>query len=157
MNRITNSVANNAANTVVSKVADKASSFFPQVDTDVNGWLTVDGREYEICQFDIEIKQWVDFKGQPQSEVRGGQILVVLTETLPESMCHWAMRTQAKNGEVVFKSKTASAPLKVQFTNGYCMDLVRSTHDKLGLRTRLVISYEKVVINGIELDNRWVR
>ncbi|MDR2145208.1 MAG: hypothetical protein LBE91_01940, partial [Tannerella sp.] len=95
MNRIANRVVNNAANRVVSKVAGKVGSFFPQVDTDVSGWLIVDGREYEICQFSIDFAQSVDHKGQPQSEVRGGRMFITLTETLPDSMYYWIIRTQA--------------------------------------------------------------
>jgi hypothetical protein len=138
--KVVKNTANTAASKTVSKAVNKASSttvgkikntFFPQVDTDTSGWLIVDGKEYEINHFSFEVRQWVDHKGQPQSEVRGSQITVTLTQTVPENIYHWAMRTQAKNGEVVFKSKTASAPLKIQFTDGYCTDLVRTVNSAL--------------------------
>ena len=172
MSGIANRAANNAVNRVVNtatnkvnkkvsrvanKVNNKINSTFPLVDANTNGWLIVDGREYEISQFNIGVRQEVDHKGQPQSDIRGGQMLIVLTEALPDSMYHWAMRTQAKNGEVVFKSQTGSAPLKVEFANGYCMNLLRTINDGSGLTTNLIISSEKVVINGITLDNSWVK
>ena len=84
-------------------------------------------------------------------------MLITLTEDLPDSMYYWAMRSQTKDGEVVFKSKTANAPLKVQFFNGYCVDLDRSISEGRGLTSDLIISAEKVVINGVELDNRWTK
>ena len=150
MNSITNKVVNKTTNKV-------SNSFFPQVDTDTSGWLIVDGKEYEIKHFNISFAQSGDHKGQPQSEVKGGRMLITLTQTLPDSMYYWAMKTQAKNGEVVFRSKTANAPLKVEFTNAYCVNLERDVCTYSGLTTNLVISPEKLVINGIEFDNHWVK
>ena len=159
-NRVANaatSKVNNKVSRVTSRVNNKINSTFPLVDADTNGWLIVDGREYEIVQFDIDFAQSVDHKGQPQSEVRGGRIFVTLNEAVPDSMYHWAMKTQAKNGEVVFKSQTGSAPLKVEFTNAYCTDFCRKVDAYSGLKTGLVISPEKIMINGMEFDNHWVK
>ena len=159
-NRVANtatSKVNNKVSRVTSKVNNKIDSFFPQVDTDTNGWLIVDGREYEIDQFNIDFVQSVDHKGQPQNEVRGGKMLVALSETLPDSMYHWAMKHQSKDGEVVFKSKTGSAPLKVVFRNAHCISLARNVGAYSGLSTGLVISPEKIVINGIDFSNFWVK
>lgn len=153
--------ATNKVNSKVSRVANKVNSklntTFPLVDANTNAWLIVDGREYEINQFSIDFRQWVDHKGQPQSDMRGGKMYLVLTEVLPESMYYWAVRTHPKSGEVVFKSQTGSAPLKVEFIDGYCIDLVRTVVSGVGLRTNLVISAKKVVVNGITLDRRWVK
>ena len=77
--------------------------------------------------------------------------------TARDSMYHWAMRHQSKDGEVVFKSKTGSAPLKVVFTNAHCVSLARNVDAYLGLSTCLVISPEKIVINGIDFNNYWVK
>ena len=155
-NRVANTATGKAAS-VKRKVSNKINSFFPQVDTDTSGWLVVDGREYELVQFKIDFAQTVDHKGQPQSEMRGGKMLVAFSETVPDSMYHWAMKHQSKDGEVVFKSKTGSAPLKVVFTNAHCISLARNVDAYSGLSTGLVISPEKIVINGIDFNNFWVK
>lgn len=149
MNRITNKVVN--------KVTEKAQSAFnfPLVDTDVTGWLIVDGEEYEVCEFDIDFAQSVDHKGQPQTDMQGGRMLISITETVSDNIYHWSMFSKAKDGEVIFKSKTANAPLKIRFINGYCTDFYREIDDHEGLTTALVISPEKMVINDRDFDNFW--
>ena len=155
MSRITKKVADS----VTSKITDKVSGIlgFPQIDSDVTVWLEVDGKEYEASQFNIDFGQSVDYKGQPQDETRGGRIHVTLTEALPENLYRWAMTTNTKSGKVVFKSKTASAPLKIEFSNAFCINFARSIEEHMGLVTNLVISPEELVINGITFDNRWAK
>lgn len=128
----------------------------PQIDSDLTAWFILDGKEYEMSQFNINFDQSVDHKGQPQSEVRGGRMLVVLTQTLPESLYRWAMTSIPKNGEVVFRSKTTNAPLRVEFTNAYCVNFERRVIDKSGVSTSLFISPDEISINGISFDNHWV-
>ncbi|GHT35533.1 hypothetical protein FACS189434_13490 [Bacteroidia bacterium] len=142
----------------ISDAVKKSGMFnFPQIDSDVTAWLIVDGKEYEISQFNISFGQSVDFKGQPQSETRGGRMFVTLTEALPENLYRWAMTSAAKNGEVTFKSKTANAPLKVEFQNAFCINFARTVDTNNGLNTDLVISPEEIMINGTTFDNRWVK
>lgn len=128
----------------------------PQPDSDLTAWFILDGKEYEMSQFNINFDQSTDHKGQPQSEVRGGRMLVVLTQTLPESLYRWAMTSIPKNGEVVFRSKTTNAPLRVEFTNAYCVNFERQVIDKSGVSTSLFISPDEIIINGISFDNHWV-
>lgn len=129
---------------------------FPHIDSDLTVWFILDGKEYELSQFSIGFGQSVDHKGQPQDEVRGGRILLTLTQTLPDSMYRWAMTSSPKNGEVVFRSKTANAPLKVEFMNAYCVSFDRTINSTEGLNTTLVISPDEIVINGNSFDNHWV-
>ena len=63
MSGIANRVVNKATSKVANKVNSKTDSFFPPVNTDVNGWLIVDDKEYEIEHFNISAAQWVDYKG----------------------------------------------------------------------------------------------
>lgn len=128
----------------------------PQPDSDLTAWFILDGKEYEMSQFNINFDQSTDHKGQPQSEVRGGRMLIVLTQTLPESLYRWAMTSIPKNGEVVFRSKTTNAPLRVEFTNAYCVNFERQVIDKSGVSTSLFISPDEITINGISFDNHWV-
>lgn len=127
----------------------------PQIDSDLTAWFILDGKEYEMSQFSISFGQSVDHKGQPQDEVRGGRMLVALTQTLPDSIYRWAMTSAAKNGEIVFRSKTTNAPLRIEFMNGYCVNFQRQMSDGMGINTVLFISPDELIINGISFDNHW--
>lgn len=128
----------------------------PQIDSDLTAWFILDGKEYEMSQFNIVFSQVVDHKGQPQDEVRGGRMLISLTQTLPDSIYRWAMTSFPKNGEIVFRSKTTNAPLRVEFMNAYCVSFQRNISDKGGIDTVLHISPDELLINGISFDNHWV-
>lgn len=138
---------------------DKIGSIFnfPQIDTNVTVWLSMDGKEYEIEQFKIGFSQPMDDKGEPQSETRGGQLMITLTEALPETFYEWAIKSKReKDGAVSFKIETGSAPLKIEFFKANCINFNRSVSDNGGLKTNLVLAPEKLMINGIEHDNFWV-
>ena len=145
-------------NAAAEKVKEAASGLFnfPQIDSDLTVWLNFEGKEFELEQLNISLGQSVDFKGQPQDEVRGGRIMLTLTETVPDSVYKWAMTSCLQSGFIEFRSKTASSPLKIEFINAYCVNLDRVISSGTGLSTTLVISSEEVLINGISIDNHWV-
>lgn len=128
----------------------------PLIDSDLTGCFILDGQEYEISQFNISFHQLVDHKGQPQDETRGGRMLIGLTQTLPDSIYRWAMTSTPKNGEVVFRSKTTNAPLRIEFMNAYCVNFERLINAGTGVCSELLISPDEIVINGISFDNHWV-
>ncbi len=130
---------------------------FPQIDTDWAVWLVMDGADYELHNFNIGFGQAVDFKGQPQDEVRGGRILMTFSQALPESMYQWAMTAMQKSGTIVFRSKTANAPLKIEFTNAFCVNFTRTVDQHMGIITNMIISPEEVAVNDIYFENHWVR
>lgn len=128
----------------------------PQIDSDLTAWFILDGKEYEMSQFNISFDQLVDHKGQPQDETRGGRMLIGLTQTLPDSLYRWAMTSTPKNGEIVFRSKTTNAPLRLEFMNAYCVNFERLINAGTGVCSELLISPDEIVINGISFDNHWV-
>ena len=128
----------------------------PLIDSDLTAWFILDGQEYEMSQFNISFDQLVDHKGQPQDETRGGRMLIGLTQTLPDSLYRWAMTSTPKNGEVVFRSKTTNAPLRIEFMNAYCVNFERLINAGTGVCSELLISPDEIVINGISFDNHWV-
>ena len=129
---------------------------FMQPDVNLTVWLIFEGKEYELNQFNISFGQSVDHKGQPQDEVRGGRMVLGFSEILPENMYRWAMKSEAKNGEIVFRSETASAPLKIEFKNTYCVNFVRNVTNNGGINTAIHLTPDEVNINGINFDNHWV-
>ena len=128
----------------------------PLIDSDLTGCFILDGQEYEMSQFNISFDQLVDHKGQPQDETRGGRMLIGLTQTLPDSLYRWAMTSTPKNGEIVFRSKTTNAPLRLEFMNAYCVNFERLINAGTGVCSELLISPDEIVINGISFDNHWV-
>ncbi len=128
----------------------------PHIDSDLTAWFVLDGKEYEMNQFNISFEQAVDHKGQPQDETRGGRMLVGLSQTLPDSLYKWAMTSTSKDGKIEFRSKSASAPFKVEFKNAYCVDFSRVISSNGGISTSLSISPDELLVNGISFDNHWV-
>ncbi|WP_203558304.1 type VI secretion system tube protein TssD [Bacteroides sp. 224] len=130
---------------------------FPQIDSNVTAWLQMDGREYEIEQFKIGFSQPMDDKGEPQSETRGGQLMLTLTEALPDTFYEWAIKSRKeKDGSINFKIETGSAPLRIDFFRANCINFNRNVNASGGLQTNLILSPERLMINGIEYDNFWI-
>lgn len=132
---------------------------FPQIDSNVNVIFSIDGDEYEVNQFRIGFHQPVDInKNQPEGEVRGGRIMVTLSQTVKSNIYGWAVKNWVKkSGSIDFKTGSAGVIFNVQFSNAYCISLNRLVQSGAGLTTALVISPEKVTFNGIEFDNCWIK
>lgn len=132
---------------------------FPQVDSNVNVIFSVDGDEYAVEQFKIGFHQPVDgIKNQPEGEVRGGRIMITLSQTVKNNIYGWAVKPwMKKSGVVLFKTGTSGVIFEVAFTNAYCIKLHRTINMGQGLSTALILSPEIVSVNGIEFDNRWVK
>lgn len=133
---------------------------FPQVDSNVNVIFSVDGDEYAVEQFKIGFHQPVDgIKNQSEGEVRGGRIMITLSQTVKNNIYGWAVKPwMKKNGAVLFKTGTSGVIFEVAFTNAYCVNLKRVIESLgQGLSTTLILSPESVSVNGIEFDNRWVK
>ena len=111
-------------------------------------------------QFKIGFHQPVDgIKNQPEGEVRGGRIMITLSQTVKNNIYGWAVKPwMKKNGAVLFKTGTSGVIFEVAFTNAYCVNLKRVIESLgQGLSTTLILSPESVSVNGIEFDNRWVK
>ena len=132
---------------------------FPQVDSNVNVIFSVDGDEYAVEQFKIGFHQPVDnLKNQPEGEVRGGRIMITLSQTVKNNIYGWAVKPWVKkNGAVLFKTGTSWVIFEVAFTNAYCISLKRSIGIGIGLNTSLMLSPQIINMNGIEFDNNWVK
>lgn len=132
---------------------------FPQVDSNVNVTFCVDGDEYEVEQFKIGFHQPVDGnKNQPEGEVRGGRIMITLSQTVKNNIYGWAIKPWVKkNGAVLFKTGTSGVIFEVTFTNAYCISLKRSIGIAVGLNTTIILSPESLCLNGIDFNNQWVK
>lgn len=83
--------------------------------------------------------------------------VIVSIEQFPDAQIfYWATNQWIKrDGEIVFRNKTSSAPLKIKFTNAYCVNLQQMITSSTGVTTNFVISAEEIYINDNLLDNNW--
>ena len=132
------------------------SGIFNQMDTYVEATLVVDGQEYEMEHFGINFVQEVDHKGQPQAEMKGGQLSVTLTQAVNDSIYDWAKRAnKRKDGKILFRSQTEGTVLEIAFFNANCTKLTKTIGAFFGMETNITISPEKVSLNEFTHDNKW--
>lgn len=116
----------------------------------------LDGEKYDVEDFKINFSQPVDHKGQPQHEMKGGQIMVSISQIPGNNMYQWAKKaTELKGGSVIFQTDLGISVLRVTFSNAYCVSLTRDISAITGTKTTLYIAPEKVSLNGIEHNNFW--
>ena len=92
-------------------------------DTSVDAKLYLNGKEYAIDAFDIQFQQSVDFKGEPQREVKGGLLSLTFNQVSDEQLNYWMFHTEVKySGSIVFASlsQIASPVIIINFENGRC-------------------------------------
>lgn len=118
----------------------------------------LDGKKYEVERFKANFTQPVDYKGQPQHEVRGGQLKLTLAQMADDNLYLWAKQpTLLKSGAIVFKTEMSSPVLTIEFQEAYCISLHRETDAMKGSTVSLVISPEITKLNGVEHNNFWKR
>lgn len=134
----------------------KIFSLYDQIDSKVDAFLLLDGRQYELAAFQVVFGQPTDHKGQPQHEVKGGQFIMSITQTVDDNIYNWGKEYNAyKSGTIKFTSETEGTVLEVQFTKASCVSLRHKVNAFAGLEVSLVISPAELSINGILHDNQW--
>lgn len=124
----------------------------------INSYFILDGTKYEVEKFSTNFVQPADFKGQPQQEVKGGKIAVVLTHVADDNLYLWAKQSALqKSGQILFQTDLGMSVLRINFTNAYCINLTREINALTGTKTSLVISAELVSMNGVEHNNFWTK
>lgn len=111
--------------------------------------LVIDGNRYEIEQFRLNFSQGVDQKGEPQEETNGG-IVEFSIASLPDKILNrWMLKeTELKDGMFIFEQGAQNSPLKVKFTDAYCIGMATRTRPGRGLYTEYVISANEIDLNG---------
>lgn len=111
--------------------------------------LVIDGERYEMEQFRLNFSQGVDQKGEPQEETNGG-IIEFSIASLPDKMLNrWMLKeTELKDGMFIFEQGAQNSPLKIKFTEAYCIGMATRTHPGRGLYTEYTISANEIDLNG---------
>lgn len=127
-----------------------------QPDANLEVFLVLNGKEYEVVEFSTSFLQPTDTKGEPQKEVKGGKLQLSLAQFPDSQLFYWAIsRWSRYNGEIVFRNQTNTAPLKIKFFNAYCIDLHQDTNSSQGTMIHLTISPEQLEVNNVSFDNLW--
>ena len=122
----------------------------------ITACLIVEETKYEVESFNIDFMQPSDHKGQPQQEVKGGQLRITIPQIADDILYGWAKRpTMLKDGRVVFQTDLGATVLSVDFTRAYCVTLNRDINITSGTSTFLTIAPETVSLDGMTHDNRW--
>lgn len=126
----------------------------------VKAILSVGFEEYELVHLDFSVEQAVDDKMQPQHEVYGGIFEMELSQQISPIMYKWMVNNwEQRDGKIDFKDEGGQTMNTVHFNKGYCINYRQqvSAIGSKSLTTWITISAGKVVFNGIELDNNWVK
>lgn len=111
--------------------------------------LSMEGRNYEIERFKINFSQGIDLKGQPQEETNGGIVEFSITNLPDELFNKWMIReTDVKDGIFVFEQGDQNSPLKISFSEAYCINMAIRTSLGRGLYTDYIISANEIDLNG---------
>jgi len=136
---------------------DKLIDSISLTDGNISVEFVLDRESYEVEQFKIGFSQPVDYKGKPQSETLGGQMMIILQQTIPESFYAWNIKNTHKDGFVVFKTKRSGTVLRIAFFDAKCISLHRTIAIGRGVESTIIISPSRVLINEIEHDNFWIK
>lgn len=131
------------------------SSLIGKPDGNIKAELHLLGKSYSLAQVSLSFNQSVDYNGEPQSEVSGGQILIVLSQIPDNSIISWAVGSRTRrSGEVIFRNETTTPPLRIIFEEAYCVHMGQSVTK--GTSVSLTISPKKISLNDVLHDNDWV-
>lgn len=127
-----------------------------QPDGNITAVMQFAGNTYNLSQFSISFSQSIDKKGEPQAEVRGGKVLLVLSQVPDNALLQWASSQWArKDGEVIFRNETGTPPLRIIFKGAYCTHLETVAEANSGGFTTIEISSPQIDMNGYVHENDW--
>ncbi|MCL2860720.1 MAG: hypothetical protein FWF46_09345 [Oscillospiraceae bacterium] len=139
-----------------NKAKEKVEEILGLNDTSVDAKLYLNGKEYQVDNFETEFQQSFDFKGEPQREVKGGILTMTFNQLPDEQLNYWMFRSKTfYSGSIVFTSysRIANAVLTIDFTNACCARY--STDDGAGgFYLTIVVTAESILINGIKHKNK---
>ena len=119
------------------------------------------GKKYIVEEFDLEFKQDVNYKGNPDGSVYGGQITITISDVPDDNINWWMMDSFRKHDwEFRFFANDGmireGALLQIQFKDAYCVNYQKTMSPQgAGTLTTLVISPRYLRIGNEEFENSW--
>ena len=119
--------------------------------------------ECEVVSCGYAFNQSTDDKGRPSSVVQGGTVKVTVVSTDSTKLISWMLDPYKRaDGKIVFKRGDQDSKLKeIAFKEAYCVGYTenfdaRGSDTQAAMTLSLVISANKIDVNGATLDNKWV-
>lgn len=111
---------------------------------------------FDILYLKFRTKIYSSYKRQSEHEVKGGHLLITLSEAADNNLYLWAKKsTLLRDGQVLFQTDIGISVLRINFSNAYCINLSRDINTSTGTTTTLIIAPETVDINGVTHKNFW--
>lgn len=114
---------------------------------------------YELIGCEYDFSQGVDFKGQSQTEVKGGSFYVTYPHLPTLDMIQWMLDARKyQSGAIVIHDNQGSTLEKVLFEKATCvnMEISYMKQGKSYIATQLCIQANKLTIGSEEFENQWV-
>ncbi|MDJ0364720.1 type VI secretion system tube protein TssD [Hymenobacter sp. H14-R3] len=119
--------------------------------------------ECEVVSCEYTFNQSTDDKGRPSSVVQGAFIKVSLVSTDSVKLISWMLDPYKRaDGKIVFKRGDQDSKMKeLVFKEAYCVGYTetfdaRRAESQASMVLSLIISANKIDVNGATLDNKWV-
>ncbi len=121
--------------------------------------FNLDGNEYPVLTCSYSFGQGTDSKGQPSTDVVGGNISVQIAASDDSSIIGWMIDPGGKkDGSIVFKKADGDGTLKeVKFEEGYCVGYTESfsSNSNMPMTISLNISAKKVSVGDATHEKKW--
>ncbi|WP_294476349.1 type VI secretion system tube protein TssD [uncultured Bacteroides sp.] len=124
-------------------------------DSSISG-LYKDSYELESCSYSFS--QGVDINGKPQTEVRGGTIILTYSGLPQNDMLRWMLdSTKYEDGSIVLCNEDNEPLEKVFFQQAACIDMVieYTQKGKSYIETRITLQARIIKVGETTLENRW--
>ena len=119
--------------------------------------------ECEVVSCEYDFHQTTDDKGRPSSVVQGAFIKVSIVSTDSVKLISWMLDPYKRSeGKIVFKRGDQDSKMKeLAFKEAYCVGYketfdAREAQSQASMVLSLIISANKIDVNGASLDNKWV-
>lgn len=125
--------------------------------------LYVDGREYNVLEFNINFKKDIDTASKPIGNSKGGIINMTIEATHDSLFLSWMLNGDlAKDGKIVFYRRDALSKMKeLVFEKAFCIDYYEEFTSTTEIPMKIVMELvcktltfgdAKFLNNWIELD-----
>lgn len=124
-------------------------------DSSISG-LYKESYELESCSFGFS--QGVDTNGKPQTEVRGGTILLTYGGLPQNDMLSWMLGSvKYEDGAIVVCDDNNEPLEKIFFEQAACvgLEIEYAQKGKAYIQTRVTLQARKIVVGETTLENRW--
>jgi hypothetical protein len=119
----------------------------------------LDGNDFPVISCVYSFGQALDAKGQPSSDIQGGNISLQIAASDDSSIIGWMIDPNGKkNGSIVFKRADQDSTLKeIQFEEGFCVGYSESftANSTNPMTITLNISAKKISVGDATLEKKW--